>query len=102
MVEGEQEVLVKQQSIRTGSDRRRDLGSESEEGFESGEGVDAHSQVNDGEAGVRGQVHGLALGALRHLKSPLCGNDKPVEKLYRSLPAKMPLKSVTEVLLRAT
>ena len=51
---------MEEEAVGFGGDRGVDLGAEAEDGFEAGEGVDAHAEIDDDEVGVGGEVDGLA------------------------------------------
>jgi hypothetical protein len=73
----EHEILVEQQAVRPVFDGFHDLRAETEESLQSGEAVHPHTEVNDNEIGVAGEIDGAAFDASRHGASLLTGQDEP-------------------------
>ena len=58
---GEYEIFVAEEAVGLGGDGAGDFGAESNEGFEAGDAVDAHTEVDDDQVGILGEVDGVAV-----------------------------------------
>src|ERR1700733_573511 len=73
--ERENKVLVQQQAIRRGVDRVGDLRPEAEECLQTGEAIDAHTEIDDDEVGILRQIHGLTIDLHGHKQQTLVNHS---------------------------
>jgi hypothetical protein len=64
--ERKDEVFVAEQAVWLSGDGVGDPRAESEDGFDSGDAVDAHAEIDDGKVRIRGEIDGAAVDGSEH------------------------------------